>query len=72
MTFVWKLQQLFKNHWLKNPWIYEVIPIELFVDTKNLLKIVKVGHKTMLKILVPLNVYFKINLEGENIDLGHI
>jgi hypothetical protein len=43
---------------LKNPWIYEVIPIERFVDIKNLLKIVKVGHKTMLeKKLVPLNVY---------------
>ncbi len=55
---------------MKNPQIYEVIPIELFVDMKNLLKIIKVGHKTMLKNLVFLNVYFLINLEGENVDLG--
>jgi hypothetical protein len=39
---------------LKNPWIYEVIPIELFVD----MKIVEVAYKTMLKKLVLLNVYF--------------
>jgi hypothetical protein len=56
---------------LKNPQIYEVIPIELFVDMKNLLKIVEVTNKIMLKNLVPLNVYFKINLEGESVDLGH-
>jgi len=37
---------------------------------KNLLKIVKVSYETILKILVPLNVYFKIKLEGENVDLG--
>jgi len=56
---------------LKSPQIYEAIPIELFVDMKNLLKIVEVVDKIMLKILVPLNVYFEINLEGENVDLGH-
>jgi hypothetical protein len=44
---------------LKNPWIYEVTPIELFVDIKNLLEIIEVGHKTMLKILITLNVYFQ-------------
>jgi len=37
------------KYWLKNPWIYEVIPIERFVYIKNLLKIVKVSHKTMLE-----------------------
>jgi hypothetical protein len=36
---------------------YEVIPIEVFFDIKSLLKIVKVGHKTMLKNLDSLNVY---------------
>jgi hypothetical protein len=55
---------------LKNPQIYEVILIELFVDMKNLLKIIKVGHKTMLKNSIPLNVYLKINLKGENVELG--
>jgi hypothetical protein len=35
------------------------IPIELFVDMKNPLKIVKVDHKIMLEILILLNVYFK-------------
>jgi len=42
---------------LKNPHIYEVIPIEVFVDIKNLEKFVKVAHKTMLESLVLLNVY---------------
>jgi hypothetical protein len=35
---------------LKNPQIYEVIPIELFVDMKKLLNFIKVAHKTMLEI----------------------
>jgi hypothetical protein len=43
---------------LKNTRIDEVIPIELFIDMKNLQKIVEVGHKIMLENLVPLNVYF--------------
>jgi hypothetical protein len=49
---VWKLIALkkeVKKYWLKNPLIYEVIPIERFVDINNLLKIVQVGHKTMLE-----------------------
>jgi hypothetical protein len=33
-------------------------------------KFVKVVHKTMLKILVFLNAYFKINLKGESPNLG--
>ncbi len=37
--------------------IYEMIPIELFVDMKNLKKIVKIAHKTILEILILLNVY---------------
>jgi hypothetical protein len=37
--------------------IYEVIPTELFVDMKNLQKIVKVAHKTLLENLTLLNVY---------------
>jgi hypothetical protein len=37
---------------------------------KNLQKIVKDTHKTMLEILMLLNVYFKINLKGENFDFG--
>jgi hypothetical protein len=41
---------------LKNPQIYEVIPIEPFVAGKNLQKIVEIAHKTMLKNLAPLNV----------------
>jgi hypothetical protein len=36
---------------------------------KKLQKIVKVGHKTMLENLVPMNVYFKIILEDESFDL---
>jgi hypothetical protein len=54
---------------LKIPWIYEAIPNELLVGMKNLLKIVKVTHKTMFEKLVPLNVYFKINLKGGSFDL---
>jgi hypothetical protein len=54
---------------LKNPQIYELIPINLFVDTKNLPKIVEVAHSIMWEILIPLNVYFKINLVGESFDL---
>jgi hypothetical protein len=54
---------------LKNPQIYEVIPIDLFVDMKNLQKTVKVAHITLLENLILLNVYFKINLKGENFDL---
>jgi hypothetical protein len=57
---------------VENSRIYEVIPIELFVDTKNLLKIVEIAHKTMSKKFIPLNVYLKINLEGEIVDLKHI
>jgi hypothetical protein len=37
--------------------MYEVIPIELFVDTKNLHKFVVVAHKTMLENFVTMNVY---------------
>jgi hypothetical protein len=37
---------------LKNPYIYEVMPIELFVDMKNLHKLVEVAHRTMLENLV--------------------
>jgi hypothetical protein len=37
--------------------IYEIIPIELFVDMKKPSKIVKVAHKTTLEILVFMNVY---------------
>jgi len=37
---------------------------------KNLQKIVEVAHRTMLENLVLLNVYLKINLKGENFDLG--
>ncbi len=37
--------------------IYEVIPTKLFVDMKNLQKIVKVAHKTLLENLTLLNVY---------------
>jgi hypothetical protein len=37
--------------------IYEIIPIELFVDTQNLLKFIEISHKTMLENLIPLNVY---------------
>jgi hypothetical protein len=55
---------------LKNLWIYKVTPIERFVDMKNLLKIIKVNHRIMLENLILLNVYFKINLGGENVDLG--
>jgi hypothetical protein len=36
------------KHLLKNLEMYEVIPIELFVDMKNLHKFVEVAHKTML------------------------
>jgi len=43
---------------VKNPHIYEVIPIELFFDMKNLQKFVKVAHKIMLENLAPFNVYF--------------
>jgi len=32
--------------------------IELIVDIKNLQKFVKVAHRTMLEILVILNVYY--------------
>jgi hypothetical protein len=46
---------------LKNPQIYEVIPIELLVD----MKIIKVACRIMLENLVILNVYLKINLKGE-------
>jgi hypothetical protein len=35
----------------------------------DILKIVEVAYKTMLKNLMPLNVYFKINLKGANLDL---
>jgi hypothetical protein len=56
--------------WLKNLWIYESIPIELFVDIENLMKMIKVAHITMLENIGPLNVYFKINLRGESVDLG--
>jgi hypothetical protein len=38
--------------------MYEVIPIELFVDMKNLHKFVEVAHETMLKLFVHMNVYF--------------
>jgi hypothetical protein len=31
--------------------------IEIFVNMKNLLKMIEFGHKTMLVNLVPLNVY---------------
>jgi hypothetical protein len=55
---------------LKNPWIYEAIPIEVLVDTKDLLKIVEVAYRTMLENFVPLNVYFKINLKGGRFYLG--
>jgi hypothetical protein len=48
---------------LKIPKIYEVIPIELFVDMKNL---VKVACRTMLESFVLLNIYLKINLKGES------
>ncbi len=37
---------------------YEIIPIELFVDMKNLKKFVKVAHRTMLEYLIIVNVYF--------------
>jgi hypothetical protein len=37
---------------------------------KNLQKIVEVVCGTMLENLVFLNVYFLINLKGENFDLG--
>ncbi len=53
---------------LKNPQIYEVISIELFVD----MKIIEVACIKMLENLVPLNVYFKINLKGESFDLGQL
>jgi hypothetical protein len=33
---------------LKNPHIYEIVPIELFVDMKNLQKFVEVACRTML------------------------
>jgi hypothetical protein len=59
MTF-WMKILIGLKYLLKNPQIYEIIPIELFVD----MKIIKVACKIMLKILVPLNVYFKINLKG--------
>jgi hypothetical protein len=45
------------KHLLKNLEMYEVIPIELFVDMKNLHKFVEVAHKTMLENLVHMNVY---------------
>jgi hypothetical protein len=37
---------------------------------KNLQKFVEIAHKTILENLVLLNVYLKINLTGENFDLG--
>jgi hypothetical protein len=43
---------------VKSPHIYEVIPIELFFDMKNLQKFVEVAHKIMLENLAPFNVYF--------------
>jgi hypothetical protein len=55
---------------LKNLQVYEVIPIEVFVDMKNLKNIVEIAHRTMLENLVLLNVYLQITLKGENIDLG--
>ncbi len=41
----------------KNPQVYEVIPIELFVNMKNLQNFIEVARKTMLENLTPLNVY---------------
>jgi hypothetical protein len=38
--------------------ICEIIPIDLFVDMKNLQNFVKVADKPMLETLVLLNVYF--------------
>jgi hypothetical protein len=55
---------------LKNIQVYEIIPIEVFVDMKNLKKIVEIALITMSENLVLLNVYFQIYLKGENIDLG--
>ncbi len=60
MTFWMQILATLKKGYkylLKNLQIYEVIPIEVFVDIKNLQKIVMVAHKTMLEILVLLNVY---------------
>jgi hypothetical protein len=42
---------------MKNPQFYEVMPIELFVDMKNLHKLVEVAHRTMLEFLFFWNVY---------------
>ncbi len=43
----------------KKPQIYEVIPIELFVDMKNVHEIVEVAHTTMLENLVSKVFIFK-------------
>jgi len=48
---------------VKNPHIYETIPIELFVDMKIVQKFVKVSHRIVLEILIPLNVYIEIRLK---------
>jgi hypothetical protein len=62
MTFWMKTLAILKRkglkYLLKNLQIYEVIPIELFFDMKNLQKIVEVAHKTMLKILILMSVCF--------------
>jgi hypothetical protein len=55
---------------LKNLQIYEIIPIELFVDMKKLYKIIEVTHIMMLENFVPTNVDLQINLKGENFDWG--
>jgi hypothetical protein len=44
--------------------------VVLLFDMKNFQKIVEVARKMMLENLVPLNVYFLINLKGESFDLG--
>ncbi len=66
MTFYMETSLVLK----KRSKIYEIIPIELFVDTQNLLKFIEISHKTMLENLIPLNVFLKINLKGESFDFG--
>jgi hypothetical protein len=56
MTFWMEILAVLKNL-LKNPQIYEVMPIELFVDIKNLHKLVKISHKIMPENFIFLNIY---------------
>jgi hypothetical protein len=56
------------KYWLTNLKIFEAIFIELFVDMKNLQKIVEVDHKTTLENFVPLKFYFKIDLKDISFD----